>query len=98
MRRTRREKRILHPDADEFYQYVLGQRFDPGAQAEIFEPQFSNPAFLFRGAGRLAGSLNVLAGPQIYVNLSVPTTGIAGTIAGQLISAPLQVPPGETGS
>lgn len=82
----------MHPLASEFYSYHLGTRFDPGAQAEAFNPHFQNPVYLFRGAGRVAGSLRVFEPfPQRWFRQQ---TGIVGvpTQAGFLRSQPLLDP------
>lgn len=79
---------ILHPQQFEFYQYRLGMRFDPGAQAEIFEQRFTNPVQVFRGRGRVAGSLRVTAHPQVYFNAQSRVHGM-GTQAGQVMFQPL---------
>ncbi len=91
------QKRIKHPLAHQFYNYILGRRFSPGAQAESFEPRYQNPIFSFRGAGRLAGSLMATEHPQVYVaRPAVPIAGIP-TTAGQYILQPL-LDEGESGS
>lgn len=73
----------------QYYDYRLGYRFDPGAMAEVYEPPFNNPVFLFRGAGRLAGSLKPLQAPQVYVSRNAGIGGIGGVQAGQIYSQPL---------
>ena len=98
MRRSIRQIKIQHPVAHQLYSYHLGQRFDPGAQAEIFIPLNSNPVQSFRGPARLAGMLNVFQPSQLNVPMMVRTNGIGGIQAGQIISQPLIVPDGETGS
>ena len=67
------------------YNYVLGRRFDPGAEAEVFQPADANPVFLFRGNGRLAGALAVLAPPQVWVAGAIGTAGLGGIQAGQIV-------------
>lgn len=95
--RKGRSIRIQHPLAHQLYNYELGRRFDPGAQAEAFLPLFVNPLFTFRGPSTLAGALQVTQPSQVYVPQLVPFRGIGGTIAGQLISQPLDTN-GETGT
>lgn len=74
------------------FNFRLGIRFDPGAQAEAYDPAIQNPVFTFRGAGRLAGSLRALAGPQIWFNQLTGIQGIGGLQSGSLISQPLLDP------
>ena len=71
------------------YTYRLGDRFDPGAQAETFLPLTTLPALFFRGIGRLAGSLNVFQHPQVRFNLQAGIQGVGGVSAGQYILQPL---------
>lgn len=91
MRKASQNPRIVHPLNDELYQYRLGTRFDPGAEAEVFEPLFQNPVIMFRGAGKVAGSLSKLQHPQVYFNYQTGINGIP-TIAGQIIQQPLLNP------
>lgn len=97
--RNPRAIRILHPVADELYQYRLGDRLDPGAMAEIFEPLFSNPLYSFRGAGRIfTGSIRPLPNaPLVFVNGRQTLAGLGGIIAGQFIMQPL-IDDGSSGS
>lgn len=88
----REDVKIVHPTATEFYQYRLGIRFDPGAEAEGFEPKFTLPLISFRGPGRVAGALRPLAGPQVWFAPQVGTQGIGGLTAGQIALAPLLDP------
>jgi len=74
------------------YQYRLGRRFDPGAQGEVFEPTFSLPVILFRGSGRVCGSLGKFQPPQVYVNAQIRQVGIGGIQAGQYFSQALLDP------
>lgn len=89
--------RILHPLAEELYHYILGIRFDPGAQAEVFQPLFGLPLISFRGNARLAGSLRVLQHPQVWFHRQVGIQGVGGLQAGQIISQPLIDLGSETG-
>lgn len=84
--------RILHPIADELYQYVLGRRFDPGAEAEVFEPLFALPVINFRGRARVAGTLAILQPAQTYFTPQIGVVGLGGIQAGQVISQPLLDP------
>lgn len=95
--RNPRQIRILHPVAHQLYNYVLGQRFDPGAMAEIFEMKFSLPLINFRGASRVAGALMVTQHPQLTVMQALAVAGIP-TTAGQYILQPLDVSPDDTGN
>ena len=83
--------RILHPLAQEFYSYHLGPRYDPGAQAETFNPHFQNPVYLFRGAGRVAGAMRVFEHPQRWFHQQTGINGVP-TQAGFLRSQPLLDP------
>jgi hypothetical protein len=86
---SRRQIRIQHPLNHELYQYQLGIRFDPGAQAEAFEPKFTLPRIVFRGPARLAGALNVFQAPQLWFNPQLGVVGLGGVQAGYLRGAPL---------
>lgn len=92
--RSKRQPRIQHPLKFQHYQYMLGYRFDPGAQAEVFEPGTSNPVFAIRGAGKIAGQFRVTQHPQVWFTpqVTVASVGSGGTIAGQLIGQPLLDP------
>lgn len=94
----KRGEKINHPTAKELYHYHLGPRFDPGAQAEIFEPENTLPLLSFRGAARLAGALDVVQHPQVYFQAQTIGAGLGGTIAGQIRFAPLAIEEGETGT
>jgi hypothetical protein len=89
MKKSYQNQAIQHPLNDELYQYRLGNRFDPGAEAEVFEPLFELPVIVFRGAGRVAGSLMVTQHPQVWFNPQSGIVGLGGVQAGQLISQPL---------
>jgi hypothetical protein len=69
----------------EVYDHVLGRRFDPGAQAEVFVPGFGLPVMLFRGNARLAGSRNVFQPPQVWFRPVQRAQGLGGVQAGQII-------------
>lgn len=71
------------------YDFRLGVRFDPGAQAEALEPLYENPVISFRGNGRLAGTLLVFQPPQIMFPGTRGTVGYGGIQHGQLIGQPL---------
>lgn len=95
--RNPRQIRIEHPRAHQLYNYILGHRLDPGAQAEIFEPLFSLPMINFRGPSRLAGTFQTIQPPQLTVQQALAVAGIP-TTAGQLISQPLMVPDDASGN
>lgn len=78
------------------YDFRLGLRFDPGAQAEALEPLYDNPVYLFRGNGRLAGSFNKFQHPQIMFPGTRGTVGYGGIQAGQIIGQPL-IDPSQLG-
>ncbi len=95
-----RQDRIQHPIAHELYQYMLGYRFDPGAEAEVFEPKFTLPVILARGPARLAGALNVVQPPQVWFTQQVGVTGVprqAGYLRGAPLVDPLQIGEGGGG-
>lgn len=96
-KRTRPDEvRIIHPLGFQYYNYVLGRRFDPGAEAEAFQQLFALPIISFRGAARLAGTLDKIQPPQVMVPLAIRTSGIP-TIAGQFILQGINVE-GESGT
>lgn len=74
------------------YSYIIGRRFDPGAEAEVFEQTFSNPVYMFRGNGRVAGTLDKLQPPQVYVGGGITIAGLGGIQAGQYVGQPLLDP------
>lgn len=71
------------------YQYRLGVRLDPGAAAEVLEPSLTLPVILFRGNGRVAGSLAVTQPPQVFFNGQIGLQGLGGVAAGQMFSQAL---------
>lgn len=76
--------------ADGIPNYVPGPQFNgEGAAAFVYEEEFSNPAYSFRGNARLAGALRVHQPPQVYFVKSVPIAGIGGLVAGQIFGQPL---------
>lgn len=84
--------KISHPSTN-LYSYGAGKQFaNPGAGAFVFQPEFTNPTLLFRGAGRVAGSLNVFQGRVAHSLLAVPHRGIGGTQAGQIVFQGLSDP------
>lgn len=87
---------IQHPLAHELYQYHLGPRFDPGAQAEVLNPRFQLPEILFRGAARLAGSLSKFQPPQVWFRQQRGLVGLGGLQTGQIILQPLIDPSTQT--
>lgn len=99
MRKDPVQLRILHPEAENLYSYLLGRRFDPGAEAEAFQPLFELPLISFRGPARLAGALMVTQHPQVQVPFANSISGLGGIIAGTYVLSPLQVPEdSETGN
>ena len=85
------KKRIAHPNAP-FYQYVPGELFNPGAQSLAFEMRFGLPLLVYRGAGRIAGALQVTQQPQMWANLAVPISGFGGLQTGTFGFQPLYTP------
>lgn len=75
--------------AGEVVEYRMGRRFDPGAPAEVFEQVFQNPIILFRGRGRVAGTLNKFQPPSVNVTPVLGIQGLAGIQAGQYVGQPL---------
>lgn len=88
----RKPSPILHPQAHELYQYHLGVRFDPGAQAEAFLPKFGLPVISFRGAGRVAGEMRVTQQPQVWFTPQRGVNGLGGVQAGRVMFQPLLDP------
>jgi hypothetical protein len=70
--------------------YGVAPRYDgEGAAAFVYEQEFLNPAYSFRGSARVAGCLYVHQPPQIYWTQRVPIAGIGGLVAGQIFGQPL---------
>jgi hypothetical protein len=88
----RKQSNIQHPAATELYNYADGVRFDPGSAAEAFLPEFANPIYLYRGAGRVAGSLSPLQPAQVRFLPLAGLQGVGGVQAGSIISQPLLDP------
>ena len=74
--------------------FVIGRRFDPGAPGEVFVSDLGLPLIIFRGAGRLAGSLSKLQPPQVWFPPQAGVQGIGGIQAGQYVGQPL-IDPGQ---
>jgi hypothetical protein len=88
----RKASSIQHPNATQLYNYADGIRFDPGSAAETFLPEFANPVFCYRGAGRLAGALRPLQPAQVRFLPLAGLQGVGGVQAGFIISQPLLDP------
>lgn len=89
----RRAANIPHPHSPNLYNYALGIRFDPGAQAEAFLPEFANPLYSFRGPGRIPRQQFFCLQPaQIRFLPLVGLQGVGGVQAGAIISQPLLDP------
>lgn len=73
----------------EVYEHILGRRFDPGAMAEAFESILGNPVYLYRGNGRVAGTLSKLQAPQVWFPPQRGVQGLGGLQAGQVVGQPL---------
>jgi len=70
--------------------YFPGPRYDgEGVAAFVYEEEFSNPIYSFRGNARVAGSLRIHQPPQVYWTQRVPIAGIGGLMAGQIFGQPL---------
>ena len=70
--------------------YLAGPQYNgEGAAAFIFEREFHDPTYSFRGRGRIAGSFQVHQPPQLYYTQCVPVAGIGGLVAGQIFGQPL---------
>lgn len=85
----RKQARIPHPGAPTIYSYHQGRLINNGAQTMSFNQLFQLPNIFFRGAGRLAGSLNVVQHTQLNYNNSVPVNSFGGIQAGQIVGQPL---------
>jgi hypothetical protein len=83
-------KAIRHPKAPGLYTYAQGEVFNPGVQAFAFKPFYSNPTYLFRGAGRLIAQQFQTTSPGVVLNaLALPASGMGGIINGQFFNQPL---------
>jgi len=70
--------------------YFAGPRFNgEGAAAFVYEEEFANPVYSFRGSARMAGCFYALQPPQVYWTQRTPVAGIGGLVAGQIFSQPL---------
>lgn len=70
--------------------YTAAPRYNgEGSAAFIFDREFSNPTYSFRGRARVAGSLSVFQPAQVYYSQAIPTVGLGGLQAGQLYGQPL---------
>jgi hypothetical protein len=76
--------RVKHPTAPNLYSYQHHTQPTSGAAEFSFQQEFSLPAIVFRGAGRVAGALSVFQGRVMQSNLAIPQSGIP-TAAGQII-------------
>jgi hypothetical protein len=77
------------PKSTELVDYRIGRRFDPGAPAEVFEQVFTNPIVLFRGRGRVAGSLYPLQPAQVWFGPQLGVQSLGGVQTGQYVGQPL---------
>lgn len=82
MRNKAVAQKIASPSAPALYAYHMGEVYTNGAMEMVFNPLFQLPGVLFRGSGRLAGSLNCYQPNQVQYNNSVPTNSYGGTQAG----------------
>ncbi len=89
--RSKPNPRITHPLAP-FVTYKVGDVFLPGSGNEVYESLTELPLILFRGRGRVAGTLSVFQPAQIWFSPQVGLNGLGGLQAGQLISQPLLDP------
>jgi hypothetical protein len=63
---------------------------NPGAMNYAFVPNMTLPALGLGGSASLCvSSYSVLQHPQVVSNITVPTNGYGGLVAGQLIGQPL---------
>jgi hypothetical protein len=69
--------------------YVLGRRFDPGAEAEVFIPTRTNPIYFFRGNGRVAGMFATIQPPSVWFPPQQGIQGLGGVQAGQYVGQAL---------
>jgi hypothetical protein len=70
-------------------EYRLGRRFDPGAEAEVFEQTHEYPVIFFRGNARVAGQFGIFQPPQVTVPGVIGINGLGGVQAGQYVGQPL---------
>jgi hypothetical protein len=78
------KKKVSHPTAPNLYTYQHHVAPTAGAAEFTFNPEFTLPAYVFRGAGRIAGALNVFQARVSHANLAIPMRGIP-TVAGQIM-------------
>lgn len=70
--------------------YRVGPLYDGiGSGNFVYEAEFQNPVQVFRGAGRVAGSLRVTQQPQVYYNFRNVRAGLGGIQAGTMALQPL---------
>lgn len=64
---------------------------NPGAMNYAYAPNTTLPALGVGGAGsNVLGSLRVFQPAQMMVQITVPTDGYGGLVAGQFVSQPLE--------
>lgn len=81
-------KQFKQPDG--IPNYRVGPHYDGiGTGNFVYEAEFQNPVYLFRGAGRVAGSLRVTQHPQVYFTYRNTRAGLGGLQAGQMAFQPL---------
>lgn len=88
-----------HPTAPYLYQYRQGvvPQADSVLSLAFDWQNWHLPVLLFRGAGRVAGALAVVAqAPQPWAPLAVPTSSFGGSQAGIFEFAPLLDTTGDT--
>lgn len=66
-------------------EYILGRRFDPGAEAEVFLQTHAYPVIFFRGNARVAGQFGIFQPPQVSVPAMIGINGLGGVQAGQYV-------------
>jgi hypothetical protein len=83
-----KKKKIVSP-RDGIYSYHHGETLSNGTEEFAFEYPFNLPSLLFRGAGRLAGTLSIFPGPQSRYHYRVTQIGLGGLPAGFIYQQPL---------
>lgn len=85
--------KIQHPLFKQLFHFIMGRRFDPGAQAEVYVPSYGNPVHLVRGPGRyFAKQFQSLQPAQVRFLPQRLVNGVGGVQAGYIVSQPLLDP------
>jgi hypothetical protein len=89
---------VPHTTAPQIVHYQPGIKvMDDSVLSWGFDMPTTLPVIVFRGAGRVAGMLGVLANaPQNWSPLAIPTNSYGGSQAGKFILSPLVDTSGDT--